>query len=634
MKEKIVLTPAKIGKVEIKNRVIFPSMCTFFCDAAGFVSEDQISLVRSLAEGGTGMIVVPGSPHGRPGPGRPALSDDKYIPGWKIMADIVHKSGAKLFCQLHPAAVQAGRDKVVKRVEDYDIPLIEMIRESYAAEAERCMKAGVDGVEIHGAHAHEIAQFMSPHYNHRSDEYGGDYRARAKYSVEIVKAIKARCGKDYPVIFRISSDELVEGGRTLPETIEIIKLLIEAGIDAVHVSIGMPESEEFMCAPMDVEDCFNVDSAAAVKEAIGGVIPVITVGRISTLDEAEEVLQAGKADFTAIGRAQLADHAIVNKYSGLNDDPVCRCVGCNQGCRDATVRKKIRCMQNAYVGYEGECTVAALADGVADKKIAIIGAGPAGLQTAMVLAQHGVKPIVYEKSAAPGGLISLASKPPFKAAMDRVTDYRVAMLQKYGVEIRCNTEVTIDFLKAEQPDIVVLATGSVPLIPKIPGIDGENVYTGDQIISDKPAIGERIAIIGGGLIGCEVAELLMSEGKQVVMFEMLSDIATELTFSRRVFMLKRLEEKGLKVHTKAIVEKITPTSVTARIANESRVFDDFDDIVVAAGRSPEQALLQRAQELPTDMRVLVAGDASKPALAIDAIRNATGIAMQILKGNI
>lgn len=633
MNKKVILTPAYIGNVEIKNRVIFPSMCTFFCDAAGFVSEDQLSLVQALAEGGAGMLIIPGSPHGKVGPGRPALSDDKYIAGWKSMAEAAHRSGAKLFCQLHPAAVQAGRDVVVKKVEDYTKELLETLVESYAAEAGRCKEADVDGVEIHGAHAHEIAQFMSPHYNKRTDEYGGDYAGRAKYSVDIVRAIKEKCGKEYPVIFRISGDELIEGGRKLPETIEIIKLLIDAGIDAVHVSIGMPESEEYMVAPMDVKDCFNVEAAMAVKKAIHGVIPVITVGRITTMEQAEELLETGKVDFTAIGRAQLADHELVKKYMGENPEPVCRCVGCNQGCRATTVRKKIRCMQNAYAGYEGEYTLPAVSPKAVGKKIMIVGAGPAGLQAAVVLARHGLKPVVYERDSKPGGLLQLAFLPPFKTPMERVITWRTQMLEYLGVPVIYDMNIDAEFIIEEAPDIVIVATGSAPAIPQIPGADGKEVFTGDQVIRDKPELGKRIAVIGGGLIGCETAEMLLDQGKEVVLFEQMKDIAAELTESRRTFMLKRLKDAQLEVHTGAEVLSIRLPELTVREHGEEKVFGGFDQVVVAVGRKAENSLLAELKVLPGSIRVLTVGDASKPALAIDAIHGATAAAMQILKGN-
>jgi 2,4-dienoyl-CoA reductase-like NADH-dependent reductase (Old Yellow Enzyme family)/thioredoxin reductase len=627
--EKKILTPVKIGPVEVKNRVMFPSMCTFFCDSEGFVSDDQLGLVEDLAKGGTGLIVVPGSPHGKPGPGRPALSDDKYIPGWRTMAEIAHRYGAKLFCQLHPAAVQAGRDKVVKKVEDYPKDLIAQLVHSYALEAERCKRAGVDGVEIHGAHAHEIAQFMSPHYNTRTDEYGGDYRGRARYSLEIVRAIKELCGKDYPLIFRISGDEMVEGGRKLPETIQIIKLLEEAGADAVHVSIGMPESEEYMCAPMDIPDCFNADAAAQVKKAVG--IPVITVGRIATMEEAEKLLEAGVADLTAIGRAQLADPALVNKYAGLDPEPVCRCVGCNQGCRAATVRKKIRCMQNPRVGQESVLVPMPVPASLKGKKIMIVGAGPAGLEAAVLLAQQGLHPTVFERESIPGGRINLAKLPPFKANMDFLTQYRVEMLKRLGVEIHYNTPVDLDLIAREAPDILFIATGSTPLIPPIPGIDGPGIYTGDQILETPVELGEHIAVLGGGLIGCETAEKFATSGKKVEIFEMRDDVAVELTESRRTFMLRRIHDLGIPIHTDTKILKVALPSITIEHDGVQSTLNGFDNLIVAAGRQPEAGLLQSARDRFPHMRIIPVGDVTGPSLAIEAIHGATDAVISLLK---
>lgn len=631
MREKIILSPIKIGPVVIKNRVIFPSMCTFFCDSKGYVTEDQMDFVADLARGGAGLIVVPGSPHGKPGPGRPALSDDRYMPGWKAMADVAHQSGAKLFCQLHPAAVQAGRDKVVKAVADYSRELLAQLVESYASEARRCQLSCVDGVEIHGAHAHEIAQFMSPRYNERTDEYGGDFRGRARYSLEIVRAIKALCGPDYPVVFRISGDEMVERGRKLPETVEIIKLLVEAGIDAVHVSIGMPESEEYMCAPMDIPDGFNTGAAEAVKRAVQ--IPVITVGRITTMDQAEEILEQGKADLTAIGRAQLADPALVNKYMGLDPAPVRRCIGCNQGCRAATVRKKIRCMQNPRIGNEKEMTFAPPSPALKAKKVVVVGAGPGGLEAAAMLAEHGVeKLVIFEQEREPGGKINLAQIPPFKANMEFLTAYRLEVLKRRQIEIRLNTRADAAMIAAEEPDAVILATGSAPLIPPIPGIEGEHIYTGDQALEGGCELGERIAVLGGGLIGCETAEYFASMGKAVEIFEMRDDVAVELTESRRIFMLKRLRDLGIPIHTGTRVEEIAlPALTVADHQGGSRKMDGFDSVIVAAGRRPESGLVEAVREALPGVRVYAVGDVNSPGLAIEAVHEAAFAAAEILR---
>ena len=334
-----LFTPIKIGQAEIKNRVVLPSMCVHFCEKDGHMNDCFREYVRRRAAGGPGLLIVPGSPHGKKSPGRPALSDDSYIPDWAELAGIVHQYGAKLFCQLHPAKSQAGRGEKVEKPSDFTQEDLDGLIESYAQCALRCKKAGVDGVDIHGAHAHEIALFMSQFYNDRTDRYGGSVENRALFPARIVKAIKETCGRGFPVIFRISGTELVEGGRTAEETGRIARILEEAGADAIHVSVGMPESGGYISAPMDVEDCFNVDNAAVIRRYVN--IPVIAVGRIVDIRQAVDVVESGKADMVSMARAQLADPELVNKYLGVNREPVYRCIGCNQGCKDKKARKKI-----------------------------------------------------------------------------------------------------------------------------------------------------------------------------------------------------------------------------------------------------------------------------------------------------
>ena len=382
-----ILDPVQIGSVTLKNRVVFPSMCVFFCDAEGCINDTMTEYIRERAEGGVGLIIVPGSPHGKPGPGRPALSHNGYIPGWARLAQVVHRYGAKLFCQLHPAKFQAGRGEAIEDINDFTPQYIRSLIQSYADCALRARQAGVDGVEIHGAHAHEVAQFMSPFYNRRTDDYGGSTINRARFAAEIIRGIKATAGADYPLIFRISGDELVEGGRHVDETAEIARLLEEAGADAIHVSCGMPESEYAISAPMDVEDLFNVDSAARVKAAVS--VPVIAVDRITTMEQADAVVQSGKADLAAMARANLADPELVAKHEGRVPGPVRRCVGCNQGCRDAVAYKKIRCMQNPRLGFEATLILPPATGEEAGRSILIAGAGPAGLEAAYQLVRRG-----------------------------------------------------------------------------------------------------------------------------------------------------------------------------------------------------------------------------------------------------
>lgn len=623
-----VFTPVKIGNVELKNRIIFSSMCVHFCDPNGNINDVLTAYVRERAEGGVGAVIMPGSPHGKPSVGRPAISDNSYIDGWRKLADMVHSYGGRLFCQLHPAAFQAGRGYAIDDMNDFTPEYIHDLIESYADGAVRARKAGVDGVEIHGAHAHEVAQFMSPFYNKRTDEYGGSTEKRARFASEIIQRIKAKAGADYPLIFRISGDEHVEGGRRIEETVEICKILEKAGADAFHVSCGMPESEYMISAPMDVEDMFNADNAAKVKAAVS--VPVVAVNRITNIDEANQVLASGKADLVAMARANLADPYMIAKTLNKDLGPIRPCVGCNQGCRDAVKYKKIRCMQNPRLGFETVLNFVPADEEEKKQKIMIVGAGPAGLETAYDLALRGFKPEIYEKSDRPGGLVNYAAMPPRKGRLFEIINFRVKALDWLGIPIHYNAEVTADFIQEQKPDVLIVATGSSAFKPPIPGINSDNVYTGDEVLSgEKKLSGKHIVVLGGGLVGCETADYLADQGYEVEIIEMNEAIGEALNLSRKHFMFKSLSELGVKAYIKTKVLNISLPEVFVSSNGYDFPIRNVDGVVVAAGRKPIDVLSKTVKERLPECRVYVIGDANLGGFAIDAIADGARCAAKV-----
>lgn len=620
------MTTASIGRMTLKNRFVFPSMCNFYCDENGFVTDQLREYVRARVSGGAAAIVMPGSPHGKPGPARPALSDDKYCEGWRELAALCHEKDCRLILQIHPAKAQAGRDPSLLLPDNMPVDMIREIVASYAACAKRARGCGVDGVEIHGAHAHEVAQFMSPYYNHRTDEYGGSTENRARLGQEVVRAIKEAAGEDYPVIFRMSSDELVEGGRTLEESVQIAKLLEAAGADALHVSVGMPLSDAYISAPMDVEDGFNLDGIARIHGAVG--IPVIAVNRINTPELAEHVIAEGMADFVAVGRGMLADPDFVNKAaSGV---PVRMCLGCNQGCRKSLTKKAIYCIQNPSVGREAQLAKQMRAP-LTGKRVLVIGAGVAGLEAAMDLALRGAAVEVWEKEAQAGGLIGIAGVPPHKAVMRRMIDYRLSELARLGVTVRYGVEADAQAAAAFGADLVIAATGSEPAVPEIPGMD--TALAADDVLAkiaagQFDAAGRRVAVLGGGLVGLETADALCALGAQAEIFELGEKIGGGLNKNRMHFINERLDRAGCVRRCGVKVSAVKDGVVAYDAQGESKEAGPFDAVICALGRKSRDGFAQAFAALCPDKALVPLGDSKKPGTAMEAVADAALFAWQ------
>lgn len=620
------MTTASIGRMTLKNRFVFPSMCNFYCDENGFVTDQLREYVRARVSGGAAAIVMPGSPHGKPGPARPALSDDKYCEGWKGLAALCHEKDCRLILQIHPAKAQAGRDPSLLLPDNMPVDMIREIVASYAACAKRARACGVDGVEIHGAHAHEVAQFMSPYYNHRTDEYGGSTENRARLGQEVVRAIKEAAGEDYPVIFRMSSDELVEGGRTLEESVQIAKLLEAAGADALHVSVGMPLSDAYISAPMDVEDGFNLDGIACIRKAVS--IPVIAVNRINTPELAERVIAEGMADFVAVGRGMLADPEFVRKAaSGV---PVRMCLGCNQGCRKSLTKKAIYCVQNPSVGREAQLAKETRAP-LTDRRVLVIGAGVAGLEAAMDLALRGAAVEVWEKEAQAGGLIGIACVPPHKAVMRRMIDYRLSELARLGVTVRYGVEADAQAAAAFGADLVIAATGSEAAVPEIPGMD--MALAADDVLAkiaggQFDAAGRRVAVLGGGLVGLEMADALCAMGARVEIFELGEKIGGGLNKNRMHFINERLDRAGCVRRCGVKVSAVKDGAVAYDAQGESKEAGPFDAVICTLGRKRRDGFAQAFAALCPDKALVSLGDSKKPGTAMEAVADAALFAWQ------
>jgi len=435
--------PIKIGTMEVKNRFVVPPMGTNFANPDGSVSQQLIDYLVSRAKGGYGLIIVEVTaidPLGKAIPLQPGIWDDKFIPGWKKLVDEVHKYGAKIAVQLHHAGRQTTREVIgaqpvapspIPCPVDREMPreltteeVYELI-EKFGDAARRARDAGFDAVEVHGAHGYLIAQFMSAYSNKRIDEFGGDFKGRMKFPVEIVKNIRRKVGNGYPVIFRFSGDERVPGGRTIDESRMVARVMEHVGVDALHVSTGVYGSLPWLIAPSAVAPGYNIYAAEEIKKVVN--TPVIAVGRINDPLLAEDIIESGKADMVSLGRESIADPEIPNKVAAGRIEEISPCIGCMQACVGYLFdpnHLKISCLVNPFTGRETELNIEKAEK---PKKVMVVGGGPGGLEAAWVAAKRGHKVTLCEKENTLGGQYRIGAIPPAKQDIMKALRYYITM---------------------------------------------------------------------------------------------------------------------------------------------------------------------------------------------------------------
>ncbi|HVI41056.1 MAG TPA: NADH:flavin oxidoreductase, partial [Anaerovoracaceae bacterium] len=425
---KKLFEPIKIGNMELKNRLTTVAMEGVYCEQDGTVTDRHVDYVEARAKGGWGLIISEACSVSQVGTGFTyctSLKDDKYIPGMKRVADIAHKHQAKMAVQLihagrQTASALTGMEIVAPSAvkdptepetpHEMTIAEIKQTVEDFGNAAARAKKAGFDAVEIHGAHGYLIQQFVSPFSNKRSDEYGGTIRNRARFALEIVENIQSKCGKDFPIIYRMTADELVVGGLTLSETKAIAMMLEDAGVNAINVSLGNYTTSSYICPTAYSPKGFTGDMAEEIKKAVS--IPVFSVGRYVDPYVAEAALQSGKADMIGMGRGSLADPEFPNKVKEGRIDDIMQCISCRQGCQGNLFKfQGIECLVNPVTGHEGEYKKV---PAEVKKKVVVIGGGVAGMEAAIIAAERGHSVTLYEKSDKLGGQWLLAAIPPAK----------------------------------------------------------------------------------------------------------------------------------------------------------------------------------------------------------------------------
>lgn len=625
-----LFSPITIKTMGLRNRIVMPAMGTLSANPDSTISERQVDYYEAQAKGGVGLVVVevaevhPSSAFMM----LIGIHDDKFIPGLKMLTDRVHAAGAKIAIQLHhpgrqfpavegrapwaPSAVPCPCPLCQDMPHVMTIAEIEEMVNAFAQGARRAKDAGFDAVEIHGAHGYLLAQFMSAYVNRRTDGYGGDIRSRMRFPLEVIEAVREKVGPDYPILFRLSGEERVPGGRELAEVVATAPMLVDAGVDCMSVSTGVYVNLfTHLLAPMEISKGLNVYAAEAIKKVVD--VPVIVAGRLNDPVVAESVIAQGKVDLVAIGRGLLADPELPNKAAAGQFEDIRWCIACNYCVQSLMTGMSLKCVVNPEVGRGREF---AITPAPKAKKVLVVGGGPAGMEAARVAALRGHQVTLYEREPELGGQFRLASIPPQKQEIVPAIKYFSRALEKAGVKMVLGQEATASLVGKLKPEAVVVATGGMPIIPDMPGAGGENMVTAWDVLAGKAATGKKVVVAGGGMVGCETAEFLAEYGKEVTIVEMLPELASDAIIGRKLLLTKRLAELGVNGITSAAIKAFTADGMTITRNGKEEVIGEMETIVLAMGVAPARQLAEEIKDKVSELYVI--GDAENPATAFEA----------------
>lgn len=654
-------TPGQIGSMRLKNRMIMPAMGTNLGNADGTVSDSMVNYYARRAEGGIGLVITEVCSPERAGiciPGEMQADDNKFMPGLSRIPNAVHANGGKVALQIAHAgcfsaeALIGERAKTPSGIGSLQIPgdnpramETEEIKElvvKYGEAARRAMICGFDAVEIHGAHGYLPLQFFSPYLNKRTDEYGGSLENRARFAIEVVRSVKEHTAPDFPVLYRMSGEEYVEGGFTREEAWQLAQWIEEAGADAIDVSAGTWDARiqpffDVMEGKRSSEGLnltngigtsvwvpshytprnTMVDLAADIKKRVS--IPVIAVCSI-TPEKGEEILEEGGADFIAFGRQSIADPDFPKKLKNSEPEKIARCLRCNECLKEVMSSNGLRCSVNPEAGQEYEAYMAnpAAKDAL---NIAVVGGGPAGLEAAMTAIDRGHKVTLFEREARLGGALYYAAIPDFKAEFKDYLNYLVHTVENSDVEIRMNTDVTAADLEDAGYDKVILATGAAVSVPQSVSVDAGTVYDPLDVLDSRVTIeADEILVAGGGLVGCEVAMFLAQQGKQVTIIDLLDGIAPGTAIYNKWVIQATLHEMGIKVVPHHRITSMNGTTIIADDLNAGTQKTMTAGATIAClGSTPNDRIYMDLTEARPDLHVTAVGDINGARMVIDAV---------------
>lgn len=623
-----LFSPVNIGTLTLAHRGIMPSMVVNLCDADGSVTDRFIAYHVARARGGVALNLTEAAyvdVVGKGFPGQLGIDRDELVPGLRRLTDAVHEAGGKIGVQLYHGGRQAnvmvtGHTLVapspipcpVMQAMPHELTTDEIAElvQVFVRAGLRAREAGFDAIEVHGAHGYLINEFLSPHTNHRDDEYGHDKAGRARFPLEIVDGLRAALGDSMALIYRITADEFLPDGLSVADTAEFCVRLVEHGIDAINVSGGTYESGKTAAGPDEILGLF-VDSAAAIKEAIGGAVPVIVANRIKTPAFADEVIASGKVDLVATGRALLCDENFYNLAKDGRSDLIRTCLSCNHCMSELMSGRSVACLYNPVTGHELEFDLSVTT--VAPRQVVVVGGGLAGMQAANSAARKGHDVRLYEATDRLGGHVVAGVRPPVKHEMAACLTYEENWLKANGVEVFLEHPVDAAFLAGCGADEIIVATGSDPIRPPIPGIDGPNVVTAEEVLLETVPVGDDVIVIGAGSVGVETAEFLDARGKHVTVVEMADDILADLAPTLRAPLEARVRHTPTRFELGQKVLDIHASDVVT----DKATLGPCDTVVLAMGYQPHTALAHDLEAARIPFTLI--GDAVRPRKINDAV---------------
>lgn len=638
--------PIKIGSKIAKNRIFMPPLSTNLGNK-GYVTDELINHYKRRALGGVGLFiteVVTVEPTYVYLPGDMSIYDDSYIEGWKKLIDAVHEYHSLILPQLfHPSYMAfplpntpqliapswIGPSYLKESPREISKEELKDIISKFADAAYRVKLAGGDGVEIHAAHAHGLlGGFLSPYYNKRCDEYGGDLESRLRLTLEVIEAVRNKCGKDFIIDVRISGDDYFEGGNNLSDMIYVAKRLESVGVDMIHVSGGMTILRGSAIPPSGTKMGSHQDASKEIKKHVS--IPVITVGRILEPWIANELIENNVCDAVLVGRANLCDPDFANKAIDKKYDEIRPCIGCLKCLNGIMFGKRISCSVNPSFELINEDTIE---KSEVKKNYLVIGAGPSGLEASYILKKRGHNVVVLEKNNRPGGLLNAASVPIAKNDLTKLTKYLYQRAIKAGVDIKFNTFVTKDLIKDKYSDYeIILSIGAKPKV--IDAYKGFKLTaTCEDVLLGKVNPGRKVVIIGGGSVGCETADYLAPlvndlapRNRDITVIESMPFMMQDSSSSRSAVM-KRLQNKGVKLINNALVCEVTKDRITYEQNGIKYDILDADSLLFAVGYKPDESFINEIKALGNKCYVI--GDAEKSASVKEAISSAFELAKNL-----